>query len=63
MKIKIIIGSLGLFGLLMSGSSVVGWTLALGRPQNYIGAILIAVLCGCAAFCCIQTILQGRQEK
>jgi len=63
MKIKIIVGSLGLFGLLMSGSSVVGWTLSFGRPQNYIGAILIAVLCGCAAFCCIQTILQGRQEK
>jgi len=55
--IKIIIGSLGLLGIIMCGSSVVKWTLQLGLPQNYIGAIVIAFLCGCAGFCCIEVLL------
>ena len=63
MKTKIIIGSLGLLGTIMCGGSVVGWALRLGYPQNYVGAALVAFLCGCAGLCCWNMIDEGRGGK
>jgi len=62
-QIKVVVGSLGLLGLIMCGSSVVAWTLRLGMPQNYVGAALVAVLCGCAALCCMDFIFHGRNGQ
>jgi len=59
MKEKII-GGLGFLGVLMCGSTVIAWTLALGHPQNYVGAVLVAFLCGCAGWSCL-TVVMGRK--
>ena len=60
MKSKIIVGVFGLLGVLLCGSSVIAWTLTLGQPQNYLGAVLVAFLCGCAGWCC-STVVMGRK--
>ena len=59
MKEKIV-GGLGFLGTLLCGCSVVAWTLALGQPQNYVGAVLVAFLCACAGWCCL-TVVMGRK--
>jgi protein-S-isoprenylcysteine O-methyltransferase Ste14 len=49
----VLVGALGLIGVLLCGGSVMAWTLALGSPRNYVGAILVLVLCCCAFLCCL----------
>jgi len=51
-----IIGVLGLLGVIGCGASVVTWTTGLGQMHNYVGAVLVAFLCGCAGMCCVKAI-------
>lgn len=60
--VKFIIGCLGLLGILMCGGSVIAWSMHLGEIRNYIGAVLIAFLCGCAVLCCQDYMDKGRDE-
>ena len=56
------IGGLGLIGSILCGSSVIKWTLALGAPQNIVGAILIVVLMACASVACAHLFYMGRTK-
>lgn len=61
MKIaKMIVGLFGLIGVLMCGSSVVVWTLKLGTLPNFIGAVLITILCACSGVSCMYLIKEGK---
>jgi hypothetical protein len=57
--ITMIVGLFGFLGVIGCGASVVAWTLALGQPQNYVGATLVAFLCICACLCCLLTVWLG----
>ena len=50
--LAMLVGVFGFLGALGCGSSIVAWTLKLGQPQNYVGATLVSLSCGCAAMCC-----------
>ena len=58
-KIRIVIGVLGLLGTILCGASVATQTFHLGQPQNYVGALLIVILCSCAFACCLNVIRKG----